>query len=572
MPFTTDDRNIGLMTYKKMTIDNLSSANDDTFGKVGYGLGLFHCDQEEFENTWTIAMWVKRAAWTTNGSNDILCCKNTSASTYCQWYFSQVGGKLNIGVNAGAGSYSVPFTFTNNVWIHVAAVYDGKTVFLYGNGELLGSKVLNSSMLTGCTNIGIACRSTKNDGSSYTGGNSYLSDFRVYSHALEAWEIKKIYNSMSFGIIGGLYLEPAYNSNTANNKLLTETAYNGANSKYGYNDASNLKKETVVVNNVLCDKVTARSGNTSFYPYVFFSPLHPLNGTYKTLSFDYYPTSQDRIIPYTYGGNANAKWVSNYSVCGSGNNVSSVTIPVDANKWNHIDITLQGISSASTGWGYIRVGAAKHTSNLSNYWLFKNIQITELDHPIEYTYENRDERFVDLASDDSQIISYNVSKSGSTLYFNGSSSYVSIPGRNLTGGSVSMWVYVQTKQSVQRVLYFDPTSKMGIGFLASGRLCCAMNDINTNSYNAANFVYGDWNHIVVVYGTNRQPSACYINGVSETATTESTWWRYSGTNAAIGKRLAGGNADVLLGYVKSVSVYTKQLSAEDAMNLYIHGQ
>lgn len=530
LPYTQDQRMVGLSPTSAASYSSVSIVDGSpTGGKCGSGCKIFHTATEEFGNSWTIATWVNSAGW--SQYNDIISCKNTSASTYCQWYFSIVNAKtFNLGINGGSSTVSVSYNFSANTWYHVAATYDGNNdgkYALYINGDCVKSGTYTSSMYTGCTNVCAVCRATDARGTVPTAGTSKTSDFRIYDHALMDWEIKDLYNCKMFEVNGGLFLEETTN-------LVSNLASAGED-----NVAYDVATWATTVSSV-----TNKNGVYTFSAYITNTSDHPLNCR-----------------------------LSCYNSAGTGyNTIQGNTIPAGSDGYSTVTCDTTNTSNFNgTIFLYIQNGNAGVDPTNKRFYL-KRVQFEEKGHATPLSYGHRDARVADLSNINHNITPYNIVKSGSTFYFNGSNSYISIPGRNLTGGSVSMWVYVQTKQSVQRVLYFDPTSKMGIGFLASGRLCCAMNDTNTNSYNAANFVYGNWNHIVVVYGTNRQPSACYINGVSEAATTESTWWRYSGTNAAIGKRLAGGNADVLLGYIRDVSVYSKQLSAEDVMNLYTHGQ
>ena len=230
---------------------------------------------------------------------------------------------------------STSYQFEVATWYHVAATFSGTTMKTYVNGQFMKSGTTTAAKKADCVNIGVVCRATNNAGTSITGDWWKLNDVRIYSHAISEQDVKDLYNRKLFEVCGDLFLEQT--DNISASKILTDTAFNGSLNKYGYNDASNLKKETVFVDGVECNKVTVRSGNTAVYPYVFFSPLHPLSGSWKTVSFDYYPTTQNSLIPYTYGGSAGATWISNYTLSG-GNTTpgSSRTIPVNVGKWNHV--------------------------------------------------------------------------------------------------------------------------------------------------------------------------------------------------------------------------------------------
>jgi hypothetical protein len=86
---------------------------------------------------------------------------------------------------------------------------------------------------------------------------------------------------------------------------LSNTAYNGATGKYGYNADSNLHKVVGDFNGRHCTKVTTITAGVSARPYVYFANLFTSNGTnqpaYKTLSFDYYGTIGTYLNPYKLG-------------------------------------------------------------------------------------------------------------------------------------------------------------------------------------------------------------------------------------------------------------------------------
>ena len=400
----------------------------------------------------------------------------------------------------------------------------------------------------------------------------YVADVRVYNHKLHGWEIKKLASEQMFEIESNLHLEGAENINSAPSGILTETAYNGAISKYGYNDTSNLKKETVTIDNEKCDKVTIRSGNTAVYPYVFFQPIHPSSGAWKTLSFDYYPTIQNNIIPYTYGGGAIVKWSANYSEPVTTNgSVSSVNIPVNVGKWNHIELSLLGTSSASTGWGYIRIGTGNHTGNLSNYWLFKHVQVENKDHASPYSLKTRDERFTDSSGFDNEVVPYNIVQSGSSLYFNGENAAIKVPLHKMISGgtwTINMWFYRKSGEFGSKGYEsffggpsgFELDSKNGTGTTPCVYIISA--------FGSGSKVYecDKWNMVTMT----RTPSETkfYLNG--ELFKTGSAGTMPAG-DYFIGAWVSSTQQN-FRGYIKDFAVYKKELTQEDITNLYNHGK
>lgn len=456
-----------------------------------------------------------------------------------------------------------------NEWTHIGIVYDGTKLKFYKNGDLVQTRdgALSTKTKTqGCYYLG------RDQRTGTTALNGKMRDFRIYSHVLKDWEIKKLASGQMFELESNLHLEGTTNINTAPSGGLTETAYNGAIAKYGYNDASNLKKETVIIDNEKCDKVTIRSGNTAVYPYVFFQPIHPSSGQWKTVSFDYYPTTQNCLIPYTYGGNAIVNWISNYKTSGGNNTeTSSRTIPVDVGKWNHIEVSLLGTTSAATGWGYFRIGSAKHTGSTSDYWLFKHVQVEESDHASPYSLVNREERFVDTSGFDNEVVPYNIVQSGPSLHFNGNDAAIKVPFPDMISGcpwTMNVWFYRPNGQFGTKsweTLFGGPS-----GFeISSSSSTTKTAVLCPYSWGGGAFPYemDKWN--MATLSVSSSATKVFLNG--ELLRTRSTNYIAPYGDYFIGawKTYTQQN---FKGYMKRFSIYQKALTEEEVKNLYYNNE
>lgn len=130
--------------------------------------------------------------------------------------------------NAGTGSYHQPFNINaNNVelsvyntstgrprfgllldgtrqlldtgsgvqdgnWHHIAHTYDGSTMCTYIDGTLRGSKAASGSLVSGSKPISSG---RYGNGTSYGNTNTSLSDIRLYATALNADQVKELYNN-----------------------------------------------------------------------------------------------------------------------------------------------------------------------------------------------------------------------------------------------------------------------------------------------------------------------------------------------------------------------------------------
>ena len=267
----------------------------------------------------------------------------------------------------GSGAYAARYTdtFDTNTWYHLGFTWSGTEgkLRLYLNGSLVATSDVPSS-----ASYDIA--------SSFNipyDGPRYINDFRLYDHCLSAKEVKEISKGLSLHyLMNDPYIEPTTN----NYNGWSSNCYNGVTGKYNYGTSTDMYYDNL--DSVI--RVRMGTSNLDAWPYVFFNNITPpSNGEYRTLTFDYYPTIKDKVNFYSYNTSGTVTWIAN-GIGGTGGN-----IPVNVNSWNHISVTIKNTGSASSGFGYMRIGLEKHTSSTSNYWLFKNIQIESKDHSTGYT-------------------------------------------------------------------------------------------------------------------------------------------------------------------------------------------
>jgi len=157
--------------------------------------------------------------------------------------------------------------------------------------------------------------------------------------------------------------------------------YNARTNTYGYGSSTNMYYTTIGssgprgVDNAI--KVYLGTGGLDDYPYVYFNSLGLTYGNYKTLSFDYYPTSRPYLEFYNITNFDNGDYATwtNGKLHGASNGL--VIIPVELNKWNHITLTLKKETPGTSAWGYCRIGDGAATGTTSEYWLFANFIISD---------------------------------------------------------------------------------------------------------------------------------------------------------------------------------------------------
>ena len=283
----------------------------------------------------------------------------------------------------GSPDWSFGISINKDEWSHVAITKKNNTIKVYVNGQYKTEKTgaLSARPSTACIRLG----------DDYRGGTSvsymgYMNDARIYDHCLSAAEVKDI----AQGLVLHYKLDDIYAEMTTNlySGTFSNTCYNGATNKYSYGTSTDIYKTTGYFQGKDSVKIYMGTSGLDAYPYVYFDAFNTTGTAIHTLSFDYYPTTQTSIIPYSYAGAYNISYTTSNGNSNSYTNVGQVTIPVLTNQWNHISITMQKYDTTNTirGNGYIRIGSSKHTSTSTDYWLFANIQVEAKDHETGYTF------------------------------------------------------------------------------------------------------------------------------------------------------------------------------------------
>jgi len=166
----------------------------------------------------------------------------------------------------------------------------------------------------------------------------------------------------------------------------------------------------------------------------------------------------------------------------------------------------------------------------------------------------------------------NITTEGNVAKFNGSNSGIEFEGMNLSGGTVSVWFSVESFPGDSRIIYYDPISRMVLGFNNANNYFLTAANGDEKRFKTEGFVLGQLNHVVVIWGSDRKSVSLYTNGVSRARVGSETSWGVEGTTASIGKRtkLTESNA-FLNGDINEVRVFRKQLTQAEVKELYDKG-
>ena len=214
LPFVRDTKNQGLAlsATSNQTLNEYTAATAGKLGGAYSGYAIYHLSSDFLGNEWSLATWFSSSSF--GPYNNIIFCKNISASTDCQIYWSIVSNtSYNIGVNGPSSTTTYSYTFATNTWYHLATTYDGTTIKMYINGELVKMATCTTAKPSDRLNVGVGCRSTNAAGTSTTGSwSAKYNDFRLYDHALSAKEVREL----AKGLVLHYKLDDGYVEGTTN--------------------------------------------------------------------------------------------------------------------------------------------------------------------------------------------------------------------------------------------------------------------------------------------------------------------------------------------------------------------
>ena len=499
------------------------------------------------------------------------------------WFYS---GKYYLNTGDSAAN---PFKDNNNTissfvdgnWHHHVVTWNGTETLLYIDGEYAGKATTYKNPTT--TNNKICLAGNYKSGQSYD-WNGMLNDFRVYDHCLSAKEVKEISQALvlHYKFDDGS-IESSSNLITTEDGL-TSTCYNGATGKYNYGTNTDMYKTVGFFNGKNCTKVYMGTNNLSAYPYVYFS-IQTNVGETKTLSFDYYPTILDSIRFY----NLQTTTALKYEINGvKGTATNAVTLPVNIGQWNHIVLTTENTGSANGGMGYMQIGAANHTSNTTNYWLFANVQVESKDHATPYMGVGGSRTGYVI---DSSGYNHNGTLTNSPILENGSPRYENnlylskkkisctscIPTNDDLAFTISFWFKLYsniTYTSYADLISFNTNSYSSQPF----RLEICGSPAGTNlmwfrgpagasgGFNAGPsasgwYTFDEWHHLALVSNGSKQYTSYFDGQQAYTYNGSSNTWTPLG-NLTIGDTIEGTVS------LSDFRFYTTALSANDIKILY----
>lgn len=350
-PLTKDLSNYGTLNEGSISRNTMVFTDG---GKVGnkYATGVLtqHFITDFLENTWSIAIWVKKTD-SFASTNQVIFAKNGSnASSNCQIYFSIANGnKLNIGVNGSTSSISYSYTFSLDTWYHVAATYNGSLLCLYINGVQVSTKTVTTAKKANALNVVLNARSSNAAGTSYTAtGGFQLNDFRFYDNAISSGEVREISRGLvcHYKLDNINIIDSSLNNinGTTTGTLTTSTDSGRYSNSLVFSGSQRIETDSLsseVKTVSVWAKTTWASVSSSNYQFIFHD-----TGAKLCMGF-----ASAGLL--TYVGSSNGG-VGSY-VATSGKYL--------ANQWNHIVVIITGDTTRQ-----VYINGQLATNNANNYF------------------------------------------------------------------------------------------------------------------------------------------------------------------------------------------------------------
>ena len=454
-----------------------------------------------------------------------------------------------------------------NKWTHYACTFNRGTTKIYINGEFYtsGKTVDNDVMLSTLDKFYIG---------NYTSPYFYSGctcDFRAYDNELSEKDIKRIYQQKLFEF----YPKECKKNwlNYANVKNEYGWGSYGFSSK-GIGEVTNevtalrttnrLNIRSGNTDNVI--KITTKySGETTSASEIARSVSAKKISDNEFMTFSFYAkgegTSVGRVIrPHIYC----AKAGDSSTVLSTGTDyrlTSEWKRYAHAFKW-----TKGGTTNGSYNCYIVPYLAKNEHVYVCNFQFEEGSGATEYNNSINERNLIFDKAGLSLKND---LVCSGVTFSGNSAVFNGTSDIIrsKTAGLNISGGTLSIWFLPRTKPSGNgTVMFLDGNSRMSVGLYNSAASFIVSTKTSSQLFPASSVIYGEWNHICVLYGEDRVAYDCYLNGVKLTPSSSTTNWSETESVMKIGAReIYNSYFD---GEIKNIKIFKKQLSEEEILELY----
>lgn len=570
IPFT--DGTLKQQGLSDATVSSAGTINLTNAGKLGKcitftstagGLTIPPSTMTSFTDACSVAFWFKINDWGTSYATYFQA--GTGSTPWNNYIFgflryasnSTICFTISNGSSTSNGSY-LTSTMSLGVWYHVAITYETGKCKIYLNGEL--DHEYTTTIVPAFDKITKISVGRSNADSSYQ-TQCNMNDLRIYDHCLSPMEVKELSK--------GLMLHYPLNRNGWGqeniflNSSLTDLTPENLSTKIRYANPY----VPVITDDGL--KFTW-SGSSAREVDLYLGSGLELD-TYYTLSFIYRSNMNissssylrldntlvgywsQKTIPYSENW---SRYIYTFKPASyqdrdvtTGNSLTLFYSGYTENKWIELKSNSIKLEKGTTATPWCLNESDDLATNIG------------LDSTIEYDcsgFENNGTRN-NTFTWSSDTPKYSVSQNCT------GTNYISLTSPSTEVKTISVWANWTTIPSGQSVIFVDNGSKMGLGLMSTGILCSTSGAGNSYTFSKSSLVANTWYHFVIVK-TGTTTRKLYINGIEQTATTNTSTWTYSINELQLGKRST--TSDGFIGKLSDFRAYATELSEYDIKSLY----
>lgn len=537
LPLNKNLRNQGLIEHQinPTTLGSASLQTGGPFGKylqvntgntqTTNGLRFSTNLVNELGRNFSVSVWVNPNGQHVHYEGAIISSGNWNTPNG-RWAFGVSQDNTAIDVFGPGYTTYVTCSVPAGQWTHIVSTFEDGIGKVYKNGAYVGSRDFGTATFSSDTTTFCVGRETYANG--YFGFNGNIADLRIYNHVLRDWEVKKIYNSCMYEMESGLYLPETTN-------LVTGFTRGG---------------QTTIVNN---NEIHTTGVNKDTYFTIKLSESIVPDTVYTISCYADMPNGTYWNFPLGVQTNTSLLWKIEPGY-------NTYTFTANNISWGDKQIFMDDVG-----------GPARTSGQVCKFY---NFQVEKREYASPYSSAHRSEAIADTSGLGGAAIPYNLGLSGSSIYLNGTDASIQVPITNIiTGGTWSINIWFYRPSGMWGTKSWETLIGGQSGFEFSSKRSTTNSPMivayswGQGSSGGAAYEYDKWNMVTMT----RTPSQfkAYLNG--ENILTSTTVGSNPAGDYFIGAWKTNAQQN-FKGYMRRFSIYKKELTAEDIVNLYIHNE
>lgn len=565
LPFNEDFRNIGLLNLQGIPITTATTIVDGgkfkclqagNGSQVTNGVTIGTNLVSELGRKFSASIWVKPNGTHVHYNGTFISSGNWNTPNG-RWTFGVSQDNTKVDVFGPNYNTYIDCTVPVGQWTHLVSTFDDGIGKVYKNGEFVGQRDFSTAVFSSDTTSFCVGRETYANG--YFSFNGNIADLRIYNDVLTEDKVRELSKAKLFEIKKDFHYEP-------NTNLLDYSNIRGHGSSFEL--TSEIFNGSAVYRNTV---TSPNAGNNA--GFAIRQPITAAGLSSATkISISFY-----KKLVSVYGKNLGGyirvvkSDATEASYSWSYNKPSWANDSQSIGEWEYITSTVT-IPTGCTQIKYVYVYTDKATGGVCDY---SKIQLELNATPTQYCLGHRDEILFDANGTNGIQYSSGVVKSGSTLYFDGTNSYIQTSELDFmkivdSAYTFSFWVNSQEAAS-SRSVYFGGGNQ-GNGwtfnlerFASSNKFRIYNNQAPDWTVDGCVITTNTWIHIVITRSGNTV--TVYKNGVSVGTKTGFTNHTSFDRTYYIGSDYRSGDTR-FKGYIGNFKIYANPFTADDVLKLY----